>query len=294
MIRSLLKGQTPSCEFRYLRGDGTTVDGEVTLNSIILKGERYYHTIIRDITERKQAEEKLRTLTEELKRSNADLAQFAYVASHDLQEPLRMVTSFVQLLQRRYKDKLDKDADEFISFAVEGASWMQKLINDLLKYSRVGTHGKILEKTDCNTVVNHALSNLKKTIDENSALISMEKLPIVMADYTQVVQLFQNLLSNAIKYHSNQQPEIFISSTNREDHWLFSIKDNGIGIDKAYVNKIFIIFQRLHNKSQYPGTGIGLAICKKIVERHGGRIWVESQPGIGSTFYFTIPIPKEG
>ena len=288
-IQKALKGETLFLEWRFIRCDGSIFDAELTFNTITLKGEKYFQAIIRDITERKQAAEQMKKLTQELERSNTDLAQFAYVASHDLQEPLRMVTSFVQLLQHRYQGKLDKDADEFISYAVDGASHMQRLINDLLKYSRVGTHGKTLESTNFNIVISHALSNLSKTIKENDAIINIDHLPTISADYTQLVQLFQNLISNAIKYHSKKQPEILIKAINKGDFWLFSVRDNGIGIDKEYIDKIFTIFQRLHNKSKYPGTGIGLSICKKIVERHGGRIWVESKPGQGSTFYFTIP-----
>lgn len=288
-IRQALKGETLFLEWRFIRCDGSAFDAELTFNTIALKGQKYFQAIIRDITERKQAAEQMKKLTQELERSNTDLAQFAYVASHDLQEPLRMVTSFVQLLQHRYQGKLDKDADEFIFYAVDGASQMQRLINDLLKYSRVGTHGKMLEPTNCNIAVTHAISNLSKTIKEADAVINIDHLPTISADYTQLVQLFQNLIGNAIKYHSKKQPEILIRATNKGNHWLFSVRDNGIGIDKDYIDKIFVIFQRLHNKSKYPGTGIGLSICKKIVERHGGRIWVESKPGQGSTFYFTIP-----
>jgi PAS domain S-box-containing protein len=288
-IRQALKGETLFLEWRFIRCDGSIFDAELTLNTITLKGDKYFQAIIRDITERKQAAEQMKKLTQELERSNTDLAQFAYVASHDLQEPLRMVTSFVQLLQHRYQGKLDKDADEFISYAVDGASHMQRLINDLLKYSRVGTHSKDLEPTDCNNVISHAISNLGRAITENKAIINIDHLPTVLADYTQLVQLFQNLISNAIKYHSKKRPEILIRAINKGDFWLFSVRDNGIGIDKEYNDKIFTIFQRLHDKSKYPGTGIGLSICKKIVERHGGRIWVESKPGQGSTFYFTMP-----
>jgi len=287
--RQAINGETLFLEWRFLRGDGTEFDAELTFNTINLKGQKYFQAIIRDITERKQSAEQMKKLTQELERSNTDLAQFAYVASHDLQEPLRMVTSFVQLLQKRYQGKLDKDADEFISFAVDGASQMQKLINDLLKYSRVGTHGKSMEATNCNIVVTHALSNLRKVIKESGAIINIDHLPTIKADYTQFVQLFQNLMSNAIKYHGEKQPEILLRASDKNNYWLFSIRDNGIGIDKEYIEKIFIIFQRLHAKDKYPGTGIGLSICKKIVERHGGRIWAESKTGRGSTFYFTIP-----
>src|SRR4030043_2422122 len=247
-IWQALKGETLFLEWSFIRCDGSAFDAELTFNTITLKGQKYFQAIIRDITERKHAAEQMKKLTQELERSNTDLAQFAYVASHDLQEPLRMVTSFVQLLQHRYQGKLDKDADEFISYAVDGASQMQRLINDLLKYSRVGTHGKTLEQTNCNIVITHAISNLSKTIKAADAIINIDHLPTISADYTQLVQLFQNLISNAIKYHSKKQPEILIRATNKGDNWLFSVRDNGIGIDKDYIDKIFVIFQRLHNK----------------------------------------------
>jgi PAS domain S-box-containing protein len=254
--------------------------------------------ISRDITARKQAEHALAEKAQELQRSNTELEQFAYVASHDLQEPLRMIASYTQLLGRRYKGKLDGEADEFISYAVEGAIRMQVLINDLLAYSRVGTRGKPFTQTDCNEVFSRTLTNLKIAIEEAGAKITHEALPRVRADPTQLIQLFQNLLGNAIKFHSPERsPEIHVfaslqpapDSAEAGEEWLFSVRDNGIGIEEKYFERIFILFQRLHTREQYPGTGIGLAVCKKIVERHGGRIWVESGPGKGSTFYFTIP-----
>ena len=228
-------------------------------------------------------------MTQELGRSNKELEQFAYVASHDLQEPLRMVGSFTQLLARRYKGKLDKEADEFIGFAVDGAVRMQAMINDLLSYSRVVTHGHALKPTNCEDVLNQALMNLKVTIEDNRAEVTHEPLPSVYGDEIQVVQLFQNLIGNAIKYCENKDPRVHIAAEQiglRE--WQFTVSDNGIGIDAKDYERIFVIFQRLHSSGQYSGSGIGLAICKRIVERHHGRIWVESDIGKGSRFCFTL------
>jgi signal transduction histidine kinase len=236
-----------------------------------------------------KANEKLKQKTEDLVHSNRELEQFAYVASHDLQEPLRMVTSYVQLLERRYKNKLDKDANEFIDFAVDGATRMHSLINDLLTYSRVGTRGKPLEPTDCEAVFDQSVSNLKVAMEESGARVTHDSLPTVMADSSQLEELFQNLIGNAIKFHGEESPRVHISASSNGNLWVFSVRDNGIGIDPEFKERIFVIFQRLHDKDKYPGTGIGLAVCKKIVECHGGNIWVESKLGKGSTFYFTLP-----
>ena len=258
--------------------------------------------ISRDITERKQAEEALIKAKTELDQkaqalektnqaliqSNEELHQFAYVASHDLQEPLRMVSSYLSLLMKRYKDKLDSDAREFIDFAVDGAQRMQTMINDLLQYSRITTRGKPFEKTDLEQVLETVLVNLKISIEESKAKITHDTLPKVLVDRTQMERLLQNLIGNAIKYADNRKPKIHISAKKKKEAYTFSIQDNGIGIEDEFKEKIFGIFQRLHTREEYSGTGIGLAICKKIVERHGGRIWVDSEKGRGSTFKFTI------
>ena len=252
----------------------------------------HYLGVQEDITEKKKAQSALQNYAKELERSNEELQQFAYVASHDLQEPLRMITSYLTLLENRYKDKLDDDADEFIEFAVDGAKRMKQLIKDLLQFSRVGTHGKSFQKTNCEAVLKKTLSNLEVAIIENQAEIIYDSLPMIKADDFQLLQLFQNLISNAIKFRSEKPPQIHIGAISKNGEWEFSIKDNGIGIEKEYEKRIFVIFQRLHTNNKYPGTGIGLALCKKIVERHGGHIWFESKLGEGSTFYFTIPRNK--
>ena len=236
-----------------------------------------------------EARQKLEKSITELARSNSDLQQFAYVASHDLQEPLRMVASYTQLLGKRYKGRLDEDADEFIAYAVNGASRMQALIQDLLAFSRVDSQGQRFEPTSVETLLGYALDNLKGAIEEAGAVITHDPLPAVMADERQFLHLLQNLLSNALKFRGPEPPRIHLSAERLGGEWLFSVRDNGIGIDPQYGERIFILFQRLHTNAEYPGTGIGLALCKKIVERHGGRIWMESRLGQGATFCFTVP-----
>ncbi|HXG49715.1 MAG TPA: ATP-binding protein, partial [Methylomirabilota bacterium] len=248
--------------------------------------------ISRDITARKLAEEELAVKARELARSNEDLEQFAYVASHDLQEPLRMISSYTQMLERRYHDQLDDKAREYLRYAVDGARRMQELINDLLTYSRLGTRRQPLTEVDMNEVLRRAEANLRIAIEESGARILQDRLPKVAGDLVQLTQLLQNLLGNAIKFRGPAPPEIRVTAAPdpaAEGGWEFRVADNGIGIDRKHFERIFVLFQRLHTREQYAGTGIGLAVCKKIVERHGGRIWVESEPGKGSTFHFTLP-----
>jgi PAS domain S-box-containing protein len=242
----------------------------------------------------REAHEELSRRAQDLARSNAELQQFAYVASHDLQEPLRMISSYTQLLMRRYGTLFDQDAKEFMGFIVDGAARMKQLIEDLLAYSRVGTRGHDLEPTDAQAAFDQALANLRASIDTTGATVTHDALPTVRADASQLVQLFQNLVGNALKFRSADAPRVHVDAQERDAEWIFSVRDNGIGIDPQYFERIFVIFQRLHSKAEYPGTGIGLAICKKIVDRHGGRIWVESQPGQGSTFYCTLPKVQTG
>lgn len=243
----------------------------------------------REVAQRREAEKGLRRALDELKRSNDELAQFAYVASHDLQEPLRKVASFTQLLAARYGDKLDSDAKEFIAYAVDGAHRMQGLITDLLSYSRVGTRGKPFAPVDCEALLEYAIANLAIAIREGGAEVTHDPLPTVTGDDVQLAQLFQNLIGNAIKFRGEAPPRVHVAATRNDKEWTFLVRDNGIGIDPQYFGQLFVIFQRLHSRAEYPGTGIGLAICKKVVERHGGRIWVESEPGKGATFFFSIP-----
>jgi PAS domain S-box-containing protein len=253
-----------------------------------------YRGVGSDITERKQAELALREAHEELKRSNAELEQFAYVASHDLQEPLRMVSSYTQLLLRRFGERFDGDSREFMGYIVDGAARMKQLIEDLLAYSRVGTKGKEFREVPVEDILRRAVSNLRASIEEAGAAVSWDPLPVVRGDDMQLTQLFQNLIGNALKFRSASVPRIHVFVSQQDANVHFMVRDNGIGIEPQYFERIFMVFQRLHNKADYPGTGIGLAICKKVVERHGGRVWVESRPGEGSAFHFTLPKRTEG
>jgi PAS domain S-box-containing protein len=273
-----------------LRKDGEEFPAEASISQYSVAGRRVFTAVLRDSTERQRTEEALARQAAELSRSNADLEQFAYVASHDLQEPLRMVASYTQLLARRYGAQLDDDAREFIGFAVDGVTRMQSLINDLLAYSRVGTRGHEFEATDVGALVQRVVGVLRPVIEETGAEVVCDELPTVMADPGQLVQLFQNLLANALKFRRPDTTPRIHFGVRRVDHgWEFSVRDNGIGIDPEYADRIFVIFQRLHSRAEYPGTGIGLAICKKIVERHGGQIRMESSPGNGTTFVFDLP-----
>jgi PAS domain S-box-containing protein len=288
-------GSYRDSQWRHIKKNGDVIDVDITAYPIDFEGHRARMVVVNDITDRRIYEKQLRQLNTDLAKhatelasSNSELERFAYIASHDLQEPLRMVSSFLQLLQKRYGGQLDKKADQYIHYAVDGAERMKALIMDLLEYSRVGTGKDGFGWIDTGIVLKEVGDIFREKIIDARARIDIGEMPRVWGDKVQLTQLFQNLLSNALKYHSDQAPVIRIRAKEEPACWQFSIADNGIGIDPQFFDKIFIIFQRLHNKSDYSGTGIGLAICKKIVERHGGHVWVESAPGKGSTFYFTI------
>jgi PAS domain S-box-containing protein len=298
--KATLAAHQPFRDFEYGRKDAA---GRIAY--VIASGEpifdaegrfRGYRGVARDITRRKERDAALREAHDalerkarELARSNEELQQFAYVASHDLQEPLRMISSYTQLIARRYGDRLDGDAREFMGFIVDGAARMKQLIEDLLAYSRVGTRGREFQSVDAGAALEKALANLRAAREASGTLVTHDDLPTIVADGQQLTQLFQNLLGNAMKFRGEEAPKIHVACETRPDVCVFTVRDNGIGLDPQYADRIFMMFQRLHTKAEYPGTGIGLAICKKIVERHGGRIWVESQAGKGSTFGFTIP-----
>ena len=285
-------GKMENNEIEGIRNDGTTFTAS--------QNAQFYYddqgevqgteTLVRDITEKKQAEIEIKEGLKKLEQSNKELEQFAYITSHDLREPLRMITSFLQLLKRRYKDDLDQDANEFIDFAVEGVKRLDTMTNDLLQYSQLNSQKRKISPVNFENVLNETLANLKVPIEENKAVITHDPLPTIYGDEKSKVQLFQNIIGNALKYRSKSTPHIHISAKKEKNQYLFSISDNGIGMSKDHLNKIFTIFQRLHTRAEYEGTGIGLAISKKIVEQQNGRIWVESEVGKGTTFYFTIPI----
>jgi PAS domain S-box-containing protein len=302
--KATLAEHKPFRDFEYGRRDAA---GQIAY--VLTSGEpmfaadgrfRGYRGVARNITRRRMNEAKIREAHDELEkkakelaRSNEELQQFAYVASHDLQEPLRMISSYTQLIARRYGDRLDGDAKEFMGYIVDGAQRMKQLIEDLLAYSRVGTRGREFQPTDTGAALQKALVNLRAAQQASGAEVTHGAMPMVLADAPQLTQLFQNLIGNAMKFRGEAPSKIHVACEEKPDVWVFTVRDNGIGLDPQYADRIFMMFQRLHTKAEYPGTGIGLAICKKIVDRHGGRIWVESQPGKGCTFGFTIPRPEE-
>jgi PAS domain S-box-containing protein len=283
-------GTADTCTFRIKRRDGEIRWIEHVCRSIINENGEYLgiRGSNRDATERIQAQEEILIKTLELERSNTELERFAYVASHDLQEPLRTISSYLQLLERKYKERLDDKGLQYMDFTVSAANRLQGMIGGLLEYSRVETRGQPFETVDCESVLMQTMDNLRRAIDESKAEITHDHLPTIMGEQGQLMRLFQNLLSNSIRYRSQEPPRIHVSAEKRKGEWVFSVKDNGIGIDPEYKEQIFVIFQRLHGRD-VPGIGLGLSVAKRIVDRHGGRIWMESEPGKGSTFYFTIP-----
>ena len=293
--QAIRQGTEAKAELRNFRKDGSLFWNELYIAPVKdpQGGLTHFIGIQTDITQRKHQEIELANKTRELAQSNAELQQFAYVASHDLQEPLRMVASYTQLLGKRYRGKLDQDADEFIGYAVDGATRMQRLIRDLLEYSRVGAERQSFEETDCELVFQQAMQNLSASVRERHAEVTHDPLPTVQASPTHLIQVFQNLIGNALKFQGDASPKIHVGAKALPDGWEFSVRDNGVGMPGDQLDRIFAIFQRLHGQSEYPGTGIGLAICKRIVGKYGGQIWAESEPGQGSTFYFTLTTPQE-
>ncbi len=269
-----------------VRKDGTEIPVEIGLNPVETAEGLFVLASVVDISPRKRAEE-------ELRRSNEELERFAYVASHDLQEPLRTVSSYLQLLERRYRPQLDGTACEFIDFAVGGARRMEQLIQDLLAFSRVATHGEAPSATEAGEALTDTLHGLRAAINQAGATVTHDPLPAVLADASQLRQVLSNLIGNALKFRGEEAPHIHVSASREGHMWEFSVADNGIGIDAAYFERIFVIFQRLHTREAYPGTGVGLAICRKIIDRHGGRIWLTSAPGRGTTFRFTLPAVRQ-
>jgi PAS domain S-box-containing protein len=290
VFTGISQGESWKGEIEMVAKDGKRIP--VALRADAVRGERgniiALVGIHMDITESKAMQAELQKAYEEVMRSNKDLEHFAYVASHDLQEPLRMISSYTQLLETRYREMLDEKAQKYIYYAVDGAQRMQRMIQDLLRFSRINTHGRAPEQCDAHHALGQALANLHVLIAEKGALVTNDDLPTVAADESQLVQLFQNLIENAIKFQQTESPRVHIKATWDQGVCDFSVRDNGIGMDEQQQEKVFLIFHRLNNRSQYPGTGIGLAMCKRIVERHGGRIWYRSAPGQGTTMHFTL------
>ena len=294
LILRLVAGETvTSFETQCLTKDGRILDIWLTATALGDKDKKTTVAIAateRDITGRKKAEKELRDLTEELKRSNAELEQFAYAASHDMREPLRTVSGFLKLLEKRYKGKLDEKAEEYISFTIDSVARMDMVLKDPLEFSRLGAKAHHMKPLNCSVVFEQAIHNLRSAIEESGAEITYDLLPTVMANESQITSLFQNLLSNSMKFRGKEKLRIHVSAEQKDNQWVFSVQDNGIGIDPKFFDRIFVIFQKLYTKQEYEGTGVGLTLCRKIVELHGGRIWVESEPGKGATFYFALPL----
>lgn len=289
---------TASGEFRGLRKDGSVLPLQVVVQSAVvpgMRGEKMSGVYLRDFAEREKLVEALAGRAAELARSNRELEQFSYIASHDLQEPLRMVGSYTQLLEQRYGPQLDDDAREFLRYAQEGATRMRELIDALLSYSRIDTRGQAFRRLSMDQVLTVALANLRESIAQAKAEVTRAPLPDLEGDPVQLGQVLQNLIGNAIKFHGPNPPHIWVEVERRGPDWRFSVRDDGIGILPEYQERIFVLFQRLHSREEYPGTGIGLSVCKKVVERHGGKLWVEStgRPSEGTTFLFTIPVDRK-
>jgi len=290
LMRRSATGEQQFFRSRHRLASGEVREVEVHMGPVRMHGRQYVHVIVHDVTDRERYQAELIEKSAKLEASNAELEQFSYVASHDLQEPLRTISSFLQLLERRYNDKLDADGREFISFAVDAASRQQAMIQDLLEYSRVGTRGRPFAPTDMDKAYAIAQVNLTSAIADSAATLSSEKLPQVMADQVQMVSLLQNLIGNALKYRRKDvAPQIRVWAVEEPERWVIAVADNGIGIEPQYFDRIFLVFQRLHTREKFGGTGIGLALCRKIVHRHGGDIWVESEAGQGTTFHFSLP-----
>lgn len=294
-IRNDLEGMpTPTTEVQIVRKDGSLSTYEGRGRKLLFEGKPAIQVVLRDITERKKAELQLKEYAENLKRSNEDLELFVHIATHDLQEPVRGIVNYTQLLLNQCREGKSPQTEKYLKIIENAGLQMNILVNDLREYSRVRTHAKSLEQVDTGTILMHALNNLQLVIKETRASITHDPLPVVLADATQITQVFQNLIDNAIKFRGEGViPQIHISAVSLDGMWQFAVRDNGIGIPRDYLDKIFILFERLHGRDAYPGTGLGLALCKRIIERHGGRIWVESEVGKGSTFYFTLPGGKE-